>query len=212
MRSITSLWHSTNPGYRLTGTVVIMVMVGGIFDPFDVKQEFCMVMYLLRFFSSSSAAKVLKWSGLCGRYRPPRVKDSQPYSNTVTQLVSNSRILVEIGMIWHFHRCSNFQKAVQRRSFCPLALDPIKKPRHPKLFTWFSGDWGWQYMVMYSVLGALILFIIRRKYAAASAALVICVLARCIEDWRRAKSSTKSRLFNTLAGYLLDTVCESFNC
>ena len=44
-------------------------------------------------------------------------QDSQPYSNTVIQVVLNSFSLVEIGMEGLFHRRSNFQNATQARAF-----------------------------------------------------------------------------------------------
>ena len=57
--------------------------------------------------------------------------DSQPYSNTVIQVVLNNFTLVEI--VWMgFSIDANFQNAVQARAFLPfrsLALDTIMEPR-----------------------------------------------------------------------------------
>ena len=64
--------------------------------------------------------------------------DSEPYSNTIIQVVFNDFILVEIGMDGLFHRRSNFQNAVQARAFLlfwSLALDAIMEPRYLKSVT-----------------------------------------------------------------------------
>jgi len=92
------------------------------------------------------------------------IHDSQPYNNTVTQVVLNRLILVDIGMLGLFQRCSNFQKAVQARAllhFRSLSLDFIIEPKYLKSSTWLialpytcSGGCGWQLIVMNSVLGA----------------------------------------------------------
>ena len=58
------------------------------------------------------------------------------------QAVSNSVTLMEMGMLGLFHRCSNFQRAVDAiafRLFRSLAQDPSIEPKYPKLFTWFMG-------------------------------------------------------------------------
>ena len=137
--------------------------------------------------------------------------DLQPYSNTVIQVVLNNFTLVGIGMDGIFHKRSNFQNAVQARAFLlfrSLALHAIMEPRYLKSVTWFMGvpytysvGCGWHWMVINSVLGALIT---RPSSAAASAVLVSWDWARGIEDSRRAMSSAKSRSFSILAGYLLD--------
>ena len=64
--------------------------------------------------------------------------DSQPYSNTVIQVVLNNFTLVGIGMDGLSHRHSNFQNAVQARAFLlfrSLALDAIMEPRYLKSVT-----------------------------------------------------------------------------
>ena len=132
--------------------------------------------------------------------------DSQPCSNTVMQVMLKNVTLVAIGMDGLFHRRSNFQNAVLL--FTSLSLDAIVYPRYLKSVTWFigvpytcSGGCGWQWMVINSVLGALIT---RPSSAAASAILVTWDWARGIEDSRRPMSSAKSRSLSILAGYLLD--------
>ena len=79
-------------------------------------------------------------------------QDSQPYSKTVTHVVSNNFTFVDIGIVWLLHRRSNFQNAVQARAnllFRSLLLDAIFDPRYVKSVTWLIGlpyTWrvGWE--------------------------------------------------------------------
>ena len=126
--------------------------------------------------------------------------DSQPYNRIVTQVVSNSENW-DVRISPHAMKFPESCRSKLSFVFRSLTLDDIMGPRYLKSDTWlrelpytWSGDWGWQLMIIYSVFGALMMRSVLESFDWAIG----------IDDSRKAISSAKSRSLSDLIGYHVD--------